>query len=151
MEILTFTSKLHQSSSLTTEDRLFLNADERRRSFCRCVSDQGKTIRVSLKRGTILQDGDILLSEPDEAGEVHYITILARPEPVLTVTADSSLALLKAAYHLGNRHVPLEMTEAYLRLSPDPVLHNMLRTMPVTLTEAIAPFYPEAGAYHSHG
>lgn len=73
------------------------------------------------------------------------------------VTADRPLALLKAAYHLGNRHVPLEVTAQVLKLTPDPVLREMLAHLEgVRVVEAVEPFYPELGAYgsasagHSH-
>lgn len=76
------------------------------------------------------------------------VQVVAKPEPVLTVTADSPLALLQAAYHLGNRHVALEITPHYLRLAPDPVLQAMLRQLGVTVHAEIAPFLPIGGAYH---
>lgn len=148
MAILTFRSKLCRSLNVSPKDRLSLVAEQRQRSFFESVSDSGREVRIKLKRGTTLNDGDILMSAPDETGTIQYFSVTAKPEPVVTVTADSPLALLKAAYHLGNRHVPLEVADGYLRFSPDPVLQSMLEKMPVTLTEAIAPFFPEAGAYH---
>ncbi len=79
------------------------------------------------------------------------VQVVAKPEPVLTVTADSLLALLQAAYHLGNRHVPLEITSQYLRLAPDPVLQAMLMHLGVTVRSELAPFLPTGGVYyHSH-
>jgi urease accessory protein len=73
------------------------------------------------------------------------------PEPVITVKANTELELIRAAYHLGNRHVPLEITSTYLRLSPDSVLESMLVKMGLEILEEIAPFYPEKGAYgHDH-
>lgn len=79
--------------------------------------------------------------------------VRAKPEPVLTVTAATAIDLMLATYHLGNRHVPLEVTDKYLRLAPDAVLQEMLVTqLGVTVVEEIAPFCPLAGAYqHSHG
>jgi urease accessory protein len=93
----------------------------------------------------VVQAGDYLNAE---TGEIVQIT--AQPEPVLTVTAPDPTTLLRAAYHLGNRHVPLEVTADYLRFSPDPVLAQMLDHLGVTVTAETAPFYPEAGAYHHH-
>jgi urease accessory protein len=93
-----------------------------------------------------LQDGDLLQAQ---TGEI--LQIVAKPEPVLTVTAKHPRHLLRAAYHLGNRHVPLEIAPTYLRLSPDPVLQHMLEQLGVAITEEMTPFYPEKGAYgHSH-
>jgi urease accessory protein len=70
---------------------------------------------------------------------------------VLTVTSQKPVDLLRASYHLGNRHVPLEVSPNYLRLSPDPVLQAMLEQMGVQVQEEVVPFQPETGAYsHSH-
>ena len=131
-------------------DILTLTAEERQRSFYRCTSFKGQEIKLNLKRGTTLKDGDVLMSAGDETGQSTYIQIKAKPEPVITVTASESIYLLQAAYHLGNRHIALEIQPTYLRLSPDPVLQAMLEKMPVNLTEEIAPFHPEAGAYSHH-
>lgn len=101
---------------------------------------------LNLPRGTTLRDGDWLETENGELASIH-----AKPEPVLTVIAKSSLDLLKAAYHLGNRHVPLEITETYLRLSADPVLQHLLEHRGLQVIHETAPFQPEVGAYeHSH-
>ncbi len=76
------------------------------------------------------------------------LVVKARPQPVLVVSADGSpLALLRAAYHLGNRHVPLEVRAGHLQLEPDHVLAEMLRRMGLRVDEMEAPFEPEAGAY----
>jgi urease accessory protein len=124
---------------------LSLTAEERTRSRHRFETD-GEALYLRLPRGTLLRDRDILASEN---GDVT-VCIRAKPELVLTVTAKTPLALLRAAYHLGNRHVPLEITPTYLRLSPDPVLKAMLEKMDVEVTEEIVPFQPEVGAYHEH-
>ncbi len=132
-------------------DILTLTAEERQRSFYRCTSVKGQEIKLNLKRGTTLKNGDVLMSARDETGQIAYIQIKAKPEPVITVTASEPLHLLQAAYHLGNRHIALEIQPTYLRLSPDSVLQAMLEQMPVNLTEEIVPFHPEAGAYrHGH-
>jgi urease accessory protein len=75
---------------------------------------------------------------------------VAKPEPVLTATAQNPLDLLRAAYHLGNRHIPLEIAATHLRLSPDPVLKSMLEHLGMEVREEISPFYPEMGAYGHH-
>jgi urease accessory protein len=83
--------------------------------------------------------------------------VLAAPQPVLEVRActehGSPFDLLRAAYHLGNRHVPLALQPGHLTLEPDHVLADMLRQMHLIVTEAQAPFEPESGAYaasHAH-
>lgn len=110
----------------------------------RFTADDETPVYLNLVRGTVLRHGDLVETEDQQR-----IRIVAKPEPVMTVTADSPFLLLKAAYHLGNRHVPLELKPDYLRLAPDAVLEAMLTPMGVTLTPEIAPFEPEAGAYQS--
>ena len=135
-------------ASLDEEGLLYLSlsAQDRQRSRHRFNTDSGEVVFLRLPRGTILEDGDRLL---DEAGE-QQVAIRAKPEPVLTVTAGEPLHLLRAAYHLGNRHVPLEVTAEYLRLSPDPVLADMLQQLGLTVRLQTLPFQPETGAYHHH-
>ncbi|MCU0532643.1 MAG: urease accessory protein UreE [Hydrococcus sp. Prado102] len=124
---------------------LSLTAEERTRSRHRFETPDAQELFLRLPRGTVLQDRDLLRSQ---SGEI--IQIIAKAEPVLTVTARHPLDLLKAAYHLGNRHVSLEIAPTYLRLSPDSVLKGMLEHLGVTIIEEIAPFQPEIGAYHGH-
>ncbi|HLO85975.1 MAG TPA: urease accessory protein UreE [Nostocaceae cyanobacterium] len=124
---------------------LALTAEERTRSRHRFITEEEKEIFLRLPRGTVLQDGDILTDETHSI----FIKIVAKPEPVYTVVAATPL-LLKAAYHLGNRHVPVEITPDYLRLSPDSVLHAMLAQLGLEIKEEIAPFQPELGAYGQH-
>ncbi|MEB3293109.1 MAG: urease accessory protein UreE [Synechococcales bacterium] len=128
---------------------LSLTAEERTRSRLHCTTDEGQAVYLQLPRGTILQEGNWL-----EAQTGQTLQIRAKPEPVMTVNTAFPLALLQAAYHLGNRHVPLEITANYLRLSPDPVLRDLLEHRGLTLLDEIAPFQPETGAYstsdHAH-
>jgi urease accessory protein len=150
--MLTFTQRISQirdranrTSSTVPLYNLSLAAEERTRSRYRFETPDGQALLLRLPRGTVLQDGDLLQAE---TGEI--IQIEAKPEPVLTITASNPLSLLRVAYHLGNRHVALEIALHYLRLSPDPVLKGMLEQMEVVITEEIAPFQPEIGAYHGH-
>ncbi|MBD0335876.1 MAG: urease accessory protein UreE [Cyanobacteria bacterium Co-bin13] len=125
---------------------LSLTAAERVRSRHRFTADNGQPVYLNLPRGTVLRDQDLLAAE-----DGTLVRVLAKPEPVLTVTADHPLQLLRAAYHLGNRHIALEVAPSYLRLEPDPVLEDMLHQLGLALKAEIAPFQPEAGAYvHSH-
>lgn len=127
-----------------TQHVLELSAEERTRSRLHVRTTGGEPVVLQLPRGTVLDDGDVLASD-DGAWQAR---VKARAEPVLTVrTADASL-LLRAAYHLGNRHVPLELGDGYLRLAPDSVLANMLAQMGLPVTAEQAPFHPEHGAYH---
>lgn len=78
------------------------------------------------------------------------VKITAQPEAVMTVTAPTPLNLLRAAYHLGNRHIALEITPHYLRFSADPVLAQMLHNLGIDVVAETSPFYPELGAYGHH-
>jgi urease accessory protein len=123
---------------------LALSAEERGRSRYRCQTEDGIELLLNLPRGTSLKEGDLLTTESAD----WWVRVQAKAEPVLKVQANSPLDLLRATYHLGNRHVPLEVTATALKLSPDPVLREMLEHLGATVTEAIEPFYPEMGAYH---
>ncbi|MBF2085783.1 urease accessory protein UreE [Thermoleptolyngbya sp. C42_A2020_037] len=125
---------------------LLLTAEERVRSRHYFESVEGIPCSLQLPRGTVLRDGDVLLAASGER-----VRVVARPEPVVTVTAHTPLALLRAAYHLGNRHVPLEVTETYLRFSPDSVLQDMVEKMGLHVQLEEQPFQPETGAYEGLG
>jgi urease accessory protein len=129
------------------DDRLVAPFDLRQKSRARVILASGSEAGLFLPRGTVLRDGDCLRTR---CGRV--VRVEAAPEHVLTVRADGAAALLRAAYHLGNRHVPLQIGPDWLRLAFDPVLRNMLVGLGVEVVEEQAPFEPEAGAYHAgHG
>lgn len=145
--MLTVTQRVPENLSIEPRFTLSLTAEERTRSRLRYQTDEGEAVYLQLPRGTILRDRDLLASE---TGEI-LIRVYAKPEPIFTVTAVDFLTLMRAAYHLGNRHVSLEITPTYLRLSSDPILQKMLVQLGVEVTEEVAPFQPEIGAYsHSH-
>ncbi|MEQ9548466.1 MAG: urease accessory protein UreE [Coleofasciculus sp. G3-WIS-01] len=144
--MLMLTQRLNSATEISVNFTLFLTAEERTRTRYRFETPEGQSLYLRLPRGTILNDGDLLQSQ---TGEV-VVKIAAKPEPVLTITSSNPLSLLRAAYHLGNRHVPLELTPHYLRLSPDPVLQAMLNQLGVEVKPEIVPFQPEIGAYHHH-
>ena len=146
--LLTLTQRLPANPSATVSYTLALTADERTRSRLRFDTEQGVPVQLGLPRGTVLRDGDLLRADEGEA----VVRVRAKPESVITARAPDRLTLLRAAYHLGNRHVPVEVGEDYLRLGPDSVLADMLIQLGLTLTEEVTPFQPEAGAYggHSH-
>jgi len=125
---------------------LALVAEDRTRSRHRFMTLEGEEINLQLQRGTVLKEGDILADENNQAIAV----VIAKPELVLTVTAAHPLDFLRAAYHLGNRHISLEITESYLRLSPDSVLEDMVLQLGLTVIKETQPFQPESGAYHHH-
>lgn len=144
--MLTLTQRLNADVTLSASFSLWLTAEERTRTRHRFETPEGKVIYLRLPRGTVLKDGDLLQSEE---GDV-VVKIAAKPEPVLTVTAYKPIDLLRASYHLGNRHVPIEVGANYLRLSPDPVLQTMLEHLGVEVMAEVVPFQPESGAYSHH-
>ena len=122
-----------------------LDWDTRQKSRFDATDSQGRSIGVFLPRGGRVRGGDVLVAE-----DGSLIAVKAKPQRVLVVTPcehGSPLDLLRAAYHLGNRHVPLEVKPAFLQLEPDHVLAGMLRRMGLHVDAAEAPFEPEAGAY----
>jgi urease accessory protein len=144
--MLTLTQRSTANSEKLVEFTLVLTAEERTRSRHNFTTQEGQAVYLQLPRGTVLTAGDLLTNE---AGN-PIVQVLAAPEPVLTVTADNELDLLRAAYHLGNRHVALEITTQYLRLAPDPVLKSMLEKLGLHVVEEVVSFQPEMGAYHHH-
>jgi len=141
---MVFIYRLPVDPTIVANFTLSLTAEERTRSRHHFRTDEGQGVHLQLPRGTVLHHGDLLTTETRET----VIRIMAKPEPVMTATAPTPLELLRAAYHLGNRHVPLEVTVRHLRLATDPVLKSMLIHMGLQVTEEILPFQPEAGAYH---
>src|SRR5207237_1793167 len=106
----------------------------------------GRTLNVFLPRGSVLRGGDVLVAE-----DGSLIRVKAAPQPVLVVTHcpdhGTPFDLLRAAYHLGNRHVPLELQPDRLLLEPDHVLDDMLRAQQLIVIESSGAFVPEGGAY----
>ncbi|MCP9928394.1 urease accessory protein UreE [Cyanobium sp. CH-040] len=128
--------------------RLPLTADERSR--CRGLRRTacGVPVLLQLPRGEALRPGEWLCCDGPEQ---RWLQVTAAPEPLLRVRAGDALALLQAAYHLGNRHVALEIRPAELRLPDDPVLAHLLEHRGLEVLRITAPFEPESGAYdHSH-
>jgi urease accessory protein len=128
---------------------LSLDYDARKRSRQRLAMDDGRELAVALQSGAVLMPGDLLQVEEGE-----WFVVQAKSEAVLRVRAADHRSLLAAAYHLGNRHVPVQVAADHLLLEPDPVLRDMLLRLGVDVDEAVLPFQPESGAYgggHRHG
>lgn len=144
--IIILQQRLPPDPTVAVLGELSLTAEERTRARYRYDWSGGRTLYLQLPRGTVLRNGDLLQSDTGRA----LVRVVAKPEPVLTVTAKTTLALLRAAYHLGNRHVPLEVTVTHLRLGLNPVLKSLLLVehLQVHVVEEVAPFCPETGAYH---
>jgi urease accessory protein len=128
---------------------LALDWDLRQRSRFQAQDETGRALGVVLPRGQVVRGGDVLVAE-----DGSLLRVVAAPQPVMVVTrAEGAPAfdLLRAAYHLGNRHVPLDLSPDRLKLEPDPVLADMLRQMGLTVAEAMEGFEPEGGAYAAGG
>jgi urease accessory protein len=127
-----------------------LDWDVRCKSRFDATDSAGRTLGVFLPRGQVVRGGDVLVAEDGSLARVR-----AAPQPVLVVRHcpkhGSPFDLLRAAYHLGNRHVQLELQADRLQLEPDHVLAGMLRQMHMIVSEEIAAFEPEAGAYAQGG
>ncbi|CAD6509202.1 Urease accessory protein UreE [Paraburkholderia hiiakae] len=128
---------------------LTLPYDARCKSRFAATLDSGEEVGVVLPRGTVLRDGDMLVA--DDGGLVR---VIAAAESVLRVRAADRLTLTRAAYHLGNRHTPVEVGAEELKLEADPVLEDMLKRLGAQVERVQLPFQPESGAYgggHRHG
>ena len=128
-----------------------LDWDVRQKSRFDCTDSTGRALGVFLPRGHAVRGGDVLLAE-----DGSMVRVVAAPQPVLRITHCSAhgtaFDLTRAAYHLGNRHVPIELTPTHLQIEPDHVLAGMLRSMHLIVAETQAAFEPESGAYAAaHG
>jgi urease accessory protein len=131
------------------DDTVELPFDLRQKSRLRVKLASGQEAALFLTRGVILRGGDLLKSE-----DGLVVQVQAAQEPVYNVIAPTPRDLMCAAYHLGNRHVPLQIGDGWLRLEQDYVLRDMLLGLGMQVSEVFAPFEPEAGAYgggHRHG
>lgn len=131
------------------DDTVELPFDLRQKSRLRVKLTSGREAALFLTRGIILRGGDLLKSD-----DGLVVQVLAAQEPVYNVIAPTQRDLMCAAYHLGNRHVPLQIGDGWLRLEQDYVLKDMLIGLGMQVAETVAPFEPEAGAYgggHRHG
>ena len=125
---------------------LTLSYDQRRRSRLRASLDDGREVALMLPRGTILRHGDRLRGDGGLTVEVRA----AAESLSIAATGDTHL-LTRAAYHLGNRHVPLEIGAGWVAYAHDHVLDDMVRGLGLEVSPRVAPFEPEAGAFQHDG
>ncbi|WP_210547346.1 urease accessory protein UreE [Rhodoferax sp. PAMC 29310] len=135
-----------------------LDWDVRQKSRFDATDSTGRALGVFLPRGTAVRGGDVLVAE-----DGSLVRVIAASQAVLKITHcanhGSPFDLIRAAYHLGNRHVPIELQPDHLKIEPDHVLADMLRAMHLIVNAVDEPFEPENGAYghhaaghsHSHG
>jgi urease accessory protein len=127
-----------------------LDWDVRQKSRFDCTDSGGRQLGVFLQRGMVVRGGDVLVAE-----DGSLVRVVAAGQPVLRITHcaahGSPYDLIRAAYHLGNRHVPIELKPDHLKIEPDHVLAEMLRAMHLIVNDVTESFEPESGAYSSHG
>ena len=126
-----------------------LDWDVRQKSRFAATDSAGRELAIFLPRGQAVRGGDVLVAE-----DGSLVRVIAAPQRVLRITACAThgtpFDLTRAAYHLGNRHVPIELQPDHLKIEPDHVLADMLRAMHLTVNEVSEPFEPEGGAYGGH-
>lgn len=126
--------------------RLTLNFDARTKSRLRTQLADGEEVGLFLPRGTILRGGDRL-----QAADGRIVEVVSAPEDLIEARCADAFALARAAYHLGNRHVAVQVGAGWLRIQADHVLETMLTGLGAKVASLTAPFEPEAGAYaHGH-
>ena len=127
-----------------------LDWDVRQKSRFESTDSADRQVGVFLQRGQVVRGGDVLVGE-----DGSLLKVVAAPQAVLRITHcpehGTPFDLTRAAYHLGNRHVPIELQPDHLKIEPDHVLADMLRAMHLIVNEVHDPFEPENGAYGDHG
>jgi len=125
--------------------KLTLTSDERRVLRGKRLTDCDQEIILQLPREGKLNDGDILSTNQSN----FYVEIIAKVENLIEISSNSKIELIKTAYHLGNRHVEVEIEEEFLLTKSDYVIENMLKNFNVDIVNTQKKFFPERGA-HSH-
>ena len=126
-----------------------LDWDVRQKSRFQVEDSLGRVLSVFLQRGHVVRGGDVLVAD-----DGSLVRIEAAPQALLRITTcpqhGTPFDLIRAAYHLGNRHVPIELKPDHLQIEPDAVLADMLRSMHLIVNKVDAAFEPEGGAYGAH-
>jgi len=130
----------------TTDDTLTLAFDTRQKSRLSVCTDSGVEVGILLPRGHSLRSGQVLSTDEDD----FTVLVKAASEPVSIMHSDDALQFARACYHLGNRHVPLQILPGELRYLADHVLDHMLAGLGLAVKHGHLPFEPESGAYHGH-
>jgi urease accessory protein len=139
----------YADANAVPDAQLELAYEMRRRCRFAALLSTGEDVVLSLPRGGVLRDGDRLRTD-----DGRTVRVVAAAERLLRVTAADARSLARAAYHLGNRHAALQVGVDFLQLPYDHVLADMLQRLGAQVTDVVAPFEPEAGAYgggHHHG
>lgn len=145
--MLILNTKVEHADKIDGE--LVLPYDLREKSRLRANLTTGEAVGVFTVRGTVLRHGDLIKGADDE-GNDRTIRILAANEATYRIECANPHALLRCAFHLGNRHTQAQLGDGFLRIRKDTVLKEMLEGLHAIVTEELAPFEPESGAY-GHG
>jgi urease accessory protein len=138
--------KREDASVVRVVDRVVLAADDRHRRRLVMTGEAGTRFLLDLPHATMLRDGDGLVLD-----DGSIVRVVGKPEPLVEIAAPDEAARLRIAWHIGNRHVEVQVVGDRLRIRRDHVLEAMLRGLGATLTPLEAPFDPEQGAYaHGH-
>lgn len=143
-------SQVLPASAFTSapRDTVLVDFDRRHRRRIVLRTEAGQDLLIDLPQAVRLRDGDGLVL--DDGG---IVLVQARAEPLLDIHAHDAAALVRIAWHLGNRHLPVQLMDVHLRIRRDHVIADMVRALGGHVAEVEAPFDPEAGAYaggHSH-
>ena len=141
--MLKITEKL--AAPLTPSESLTLPFEKRQKSRLRVSLDNNHEAALMLERGSVLRHGELLRADNGLVVEVR-----AANEEVAVISTEDSFLLARACYHLGNRHVPLQIGEGWLRIQRDHVLEEMVQSLGLFVKHECAPFQPESGAYSGH-
>lgn len=141
--MLTITEKL--GTPATASASLTLPFEKRQKSRLRIFLDDNQEVALVLERGSVLRHGDFLRADNGLIVEVR-----AADEEVAVISTKDSFLFARACYHLGNRHIPLQIGKGWLRIQRDHVLEEMVQSLGLTVTHALSAFEPEAGAYSGH-
>ena len=141
--MLKITEKL--TTPLTPSASLTLPFEKRQKSRLRVSLDNNQEAALMLERGSVLRHGELLRADNGLVVEVR-----AANEEVAVISTEDSFLLARACYHLGNRHVPLQIGEGWLRIQRDHVLEEMVQSLGLFVKHECAPFEPESGAYSGH-
>lgn len=134
------------SNGAVATEQLVLLFEHRCKTRLRTKLESGEEVGIFLERGTVLRGGDLL-----QANDGRIVEVMAASESVMEVRSGDPLVLARAAYHLGNRHVAVQLAPGMLRFVKDHVLGEMVSGLGLDVAEALAAFEPESGAYGGHG
>jgi urease accessory protein len=135
-------ARMTEIDSARVIDRVVLGADERHRRRIVLTAERGTQFLLDLPHATVLRDGDGLVLE-----DGSIVRVAGKPESLVEIAATSPQALARLAWHIGNRHVDVEIIGGRMRIRRDRVLEDMLRGLGAQLAAIEAPFQPEPGAY----